>query len=289
MTSPETPAPNDPSAPVDDAEPAAAPAPADTDPVADPAKPPLPWLLAYRVLGLRLPAEYRLWVAQDVTSKLFLTWRIARTYLWFLVLLGVVYTAATLSDRRPGTTRVVQALLITLAVSLLSSGTTLVRRTLRWQRIDRRGRPVRPKGAAVLSNQEAVVAGALVLVLVAGGTAAVTWLLFRPTGFNAVACRAPDDVLQARLRGGLKDTSQELVRPQQIPLGQSQLVGTYLTKPGDKNARLAFWLIEGETIYELRDPVKEETAVSTFGLPPAADRLAPEAVRRVFDCMNGKG
>lgn len=256
------------------------------DEVDEPQGPPLPWLLGYRVLGLRLPDQYRAWVARDVASPMFLTFRIARTYLWCLALIGLLYVGMSAVHEPPGRTRLIQLVLITLAVSLLSSGATLVRRTLRWQRVDRRGRPVKPKGLAVLGNAEAVALG--LAVLVAFTSLMALWgFALRPTGYNAVKCRPPDDQLLSRLRGGLKDTATQIERPQTIPMGQSQLLAAYLRKPGAAKPDLGFWLVEGETIYELRpasDPGK-----TTFQPPPAVDRLAPEAVMRIAGCLSGKG
>lgn len=248
-------------------------------PVTPPA-PPLPWLIAYRVLGLRLPAEHRDWVAKDVASSAFVSWRIGRTVLWLATLLGLYYVVQGVVHQPPHSRTMVRLVLLSAAVALLASRNTLARHALRWQRIDRHGRPIRPKRLAILGNEEALLLGAIVLVAYTGATAVFAHAL-RPT-----SCREPDAAVLQRIQGALKSQETQIRDPQALPFGQgatrATLIGSSVRKAGSPQPTLTFWLVQGEQIYELG---AQAQTVTTFGPPTAVDRTAIQAVQTVATCV----
>src|SRR4051812_39876058 len=186
-------------------------------------QPPAKWVLAYRLLGLRLPREHRAWVASDVTSASFLTWRVVRTFLWCAVAIGLYVLGQTAMYQQPARRSIIRLLLIGLAYALLASRNTLVRRTLRWQRIDKHGRPARARRVALLDNTEAaalVLAGA---ILVTGGAAVFGYGL-RPSTPAAAPCTKPDLNLANRLRAGFKAKGANLVAPQVVKYRRGEVV-----------------------------------------------------------------
>lgn len=247
--------------------------------------PPLPWLVAYRLLGLRLPPEYRGWVAADAAKKSFLNWRSARTVVWGAVFVGLGCVAITLVHEAPPRHWVLRALAAVTIAALLASRNNLVRRTLRWQRIDKHGRPVRPKRLAVLDNNHALVLGAAVLVAFTGG-AAVFGHGLRPTGVEAIPCRPPDAETLALLNAGLKSKDTKLIDPQSIPFGtDAQIVVAVVDKPGDDRNAAGFWIVDGGTVYEIRQPDGAAQSPTTFDPPPSPDRVAVEALQRAVTCL----
>lgn len=249
--------------------------------------PPRPWLIAYRVLGLRLPPEYRAWAAADTQSKAFLNWRIARTTLWAYAGLGLYYVIQSLMHDPPGQTALLQAFLVITALALLSSKNTLVRKTLRWQRVDRHGRPVAPKRLAILENREAVVAGAAVAVLLASAMSVYAYGL-RPTGVEAIKCRTPDEETVGRIRAGLKSQDTQLIEPQSIPFANTTIVASYYRLSGEERDRAAIWVVDGEQVYELRTDEQAKDSPTTFQRPPNLDRVVPDAFARVVKCLTDK-
>ena len=262
--------------------PTPSPAPADTA-----QKPPLKWLLAYRVLGLRLPREYRAWVAKDVTSKGFLTRRIGRSIAWAAFFLVLYYVAQSAIYEAPSldlTWRngMFRAALVALAACLLASGATLVRNTLRWQRIDRHGRAVKPKPKtlAIFENEHAVVFGALAIVLFMGASAIFADAFVVPDGPAGEKCRTPKEATMARIRAGLKDQSTEIGNAQEVRFGDSAVVSATASKTGAPR-RAVFWIVTPNEVFEI---AVAET-ITSYPPPDAVDRISGEAIRRVVECV----
>ncbi|HVF05368.1 MAG TPA: hypothetical protein VNA20_11045 [Frankiaceae bacterium] len=266
--------------------PAGAPAP---PPLAPPVAPPIGWLLAYRVLGLRLPAEHRAWVAQDVARRRFLTWREGRSFVWGLALVGLYYVAQTAIFEPPQRRTLLRFALLVLATALLPSGKTLVRRTLRWQRVDRRGQPVQPKGWAVLDNREAVVVGVAVLVLFTGATSLYAFAR-RPTGVAAAKCGKPDEASISLIRSGLKDETTALQEPRQLTFGEKKLFTAMVDGP-EGPPRLWIWLIEGSEVYGLWTPAVAKDNPTSFATLPRerADPALGAAIQRLVECIGDGG
>lgn len=255
-------------------------------------KPPTKWLLAYRVLGLRLPAEYRAWVAKDVASKGFLTRRIGRSILWSAFFLALYYVMQTAWYEAPAIelkfgNGMVRAALVALAACLLASGATLVRNTLRWQRIDRHGRPVKPKPRtlAILDNGQAALLGVIAVVLFAGASVIYAQVRVVPDGPLGEKCRKPSAETIDRIRGGLKQQSTEFTNPQEIRFsGDSKMVGLTANEPSGPRRGVIF-VVTPDAIYELGLAAQ---AISTFPSPSEGtiDRVGAEALRRVADCLS---
>ena len=250
-----------------------------------PARPPLPWLLAYRLLGLRLPAEYRAWVAEDVASMYFLAWRIGRTTLWLWTLVCLYWFAQTTVYQSPARRLFYQFLLATLALSLLSSGKTLVRRTLRWQRVDKYGRPVEPRGLARLSNPESLVFGAAVLVFLVSGMSLFAYAL-RPAGAAGAPCRGPSQAVEARIRAGLKEPDAQLVGATAVTSRGVTTVLAVVHRPPGKTPqdRPHVWLVTESTVYELRTAEQAKESATTFEPPPNPERIGIDGLQRVVAC-----
>ena len=267
---------------------------APTPPTASPAPapaasaPPLPWLLAYRVLGLRLPEEYRPWVARDVAGKHFLTWRMGRTFVWGLALIGLYYVAQAAVYEAPDRRMLVRLALVALAAALLASGKTLVRRTLRWQRVDKRGNPSAPKGLAVLDNQQALVLAVAVLVLFTGASAMFGFIR-RPTGIGGARCRDADATSLRIIRGGLKDQSTELKSAKQLKFGDRRVVSA-MAEGTEGPARIWIWVINGTQVYELRSALESENSPTTFPPIPTnrVDRALGPAVQTLVECLSDR-
>lgn len=248
-------------------------------------KPPPPWLIAYRVFGLRLPEQYRPWVARDVESKHFVTWRGLRTVLWGLVLVGIFYVVQSELHQPPDTrTTMFRLVAVVLIVALLASRQTLVRRTLAWQRVDKRGHAAQPKRLALLDNDGALVLGALVLVLFTGATSVFAhWS--RPTGDPSAAdCDDLDRETHDRITAGLKDAGATLDRPKGIHFGNDLIVVSYVDRPNG-NKGFGIFLVDETAVYEFRPPDKPEVGVTTFDPPKAVDRVVTTALQRVARCL----
>lgn len=246
--------------------------------------PPTPWLIAYRVLGLRLPPEYRAWAAADTQTKAFLNWRIGRTALWLYAGLGLYYVVQSQMHDPPGKNKLLQVFLVVTAVSLLSSKNTLVRKTLRWQRVDRHGRPVAPKRLAILENREAIVAGMAFVVLLASGMAVYAYGL-RPSGIQAVSCRTPGDEAMDKIRAGLKTQDTKITLARSIPFAGATVVAAYHTTGTDKET-VAFWMLRDDQVFELRDPKTADQSPTSFEtLPERSDRVIGDAFLRAYTCL----
>jgi hypothetical protein len=250
-------------------------------------QPPTPWLLGYRLLGLRLPEQHRAWVAEDVASRGYLTWRVVRTALWGLAALGLYVLGQSAMWQQPARRTVIRIALLLLAYALLASRSTLVRRTLRWQRVDKHGRPVRPKGMATLGNAEAALVVALAAILVTAGSAVFGYGL-RPSGAAVAPCRKPDATLAAELKSGFKNPAASLVSPQVVKFNNGVVVATFFTTPEKKQPTFAAFIVDHGTVYELRAPDNAKGAATTFPPPKTTDRISVEALQRAVTCL-GKG
>lgn len=251
-----------------------------------PVRPPLPWLAGYRVLGLRLPERYRPWVARDVVSKGFLTWRMSRTFVWLLALVGLYWLTQTLLYERPSGRFMTRLGLVAAAIALLASGKTLVRRTLRWQRVNKHGRPVAPKGLAVLDNVHMVLLGIAVLVAFTGTTSLVA-LELRP---QVASCPDASDEIMTRIRLGVKDQETRLYDAKQVDAGGMTIVALKADIPGQERNMLWLYLVQGDTIYELRQPVQDELSPTSFPTyPNLADRGVLIPLQRIAPCLDVKG
>ena len=174
-------------------------------PPASTVPPPRSKILAYRLLGLRMPEEHVPWVVEDTRSRSFLAWRSLRTFLWgqvFVALLVVgMYLGKDTGDW-PARMTIVRFELAVLAVMLFSSREALVRRALRWHRVDKHGNPApEPKGFARFGNKEAVLVGVLALVAWTAGST-VFGVGLRPTGVAAVPCREAEPAVMDRITAG---------------------------------------------------------------------------------------
>lgn len=245
-----------------------------------PPKPPLSWLVGYRLLGLRLPERYRRWVARDVAGKSFVNWRITRIAMWLLTCLGLFALAMDLIYRPLTRRHLFQASAVLLILSLLVSGQTLVRRTLQWQRIDRYGRPVPPRRLAVLGNAEAVLLAVTTLVAFTGASALVAFAR-RPPG-----CDRADRAVVERLRGAVKEPGTQVDDARQVGFRGQDVVAAYVTPPGETR-RLWFWFVDGDDIFEIRTEEQAEFSPTTF--PPIPrdriDRALGAPLERIADCL----
>lgn len=251
-------------------------------------RPPTPWYLGYRFLGLRLPAEYRQWVAEDVAGKTYLNWRLVRSFLWGAVLVGCFYLAIWAEYEKLGWRRAVQMLAAAMAYTLLLTRKAVVRRTLRWQRVDKRGRPVAPKGFGLLTQAEGVAAVTALAVL-ATGAAAVFGYNLNPDGPRGAKCKPPSKEIQARLVAGFKKPGVTLVVPRTVKYSTGQVIATLYREPGEAKATNFIALLVGNdgTIYEVnRQMPNAPDTVTTFGRAPSADRVSSEALIRAVECMS---
>lgn len=256
-------------------------------PVTDHPSPPPRWLLAYRVLGLRLPDEYRVWVARDTKSRSFLTWRGGRTFLWLLVLVLLVFVGLRAGRGSwPTWWTVARLALAAGAIALFSSREQLVRRTLRWHRIDRRGRPVETRRLiSRLSNAEAAILAVAVLVAWTGGATAVGYGM-RPTGVVAAPCHPASqevlDVITSRRRDDRAYQHTSMVR---FPDGTIVLAFVEPTKAGEKPT-LEAWLVAPDGVFRLINPQDEATTTTTHPrLDRQVDRVVSFAVNRAAECL----
>jgi hypothetical protein len=268
--------------------------------------PPLTWLLAYRLLGLRLPAEYHPWVLRDAASKSFLTWRSIRTFVWGEVLLLVGLWARHLSlGTYPPRVWLIRLELVVLAVVLLSSRDALVRRVLRWHRIDKHGNPVeKVKPFARLSNLEAVALGAAVLV--AWSAAGYVYGDFeRPRGIAAAPCREADPNVLAQLAEHKTDTKAKYLTTRMVVDGDTTVViavtdlGRPATLPSPKPGAptpkpdatpkpiIELWVIDPTGISRLGRKADPD-ATTDFPALERTDRGLNPAISRVAQCLSEK-
>lgn len=248
--------------------------------------PPLKWLLAYRLLGVRLPERYRGWVADDVAASRFLTLRIARTALWAAVLF-VLYAIGHHAGlgRWPARITFIRAGLIATAYALFSSREVLVRRALQFQRIDKTGAPVaRPKRFGLLHSAEAVLLAAVVAIAWTG-MANVFGYGLRPSGIAAVPCREASPEVRDRIKAAFVKKDIEFLVTRSVPYTDAEMVVAILKAPGrEKDQAFEGWIITPAGINRLSggDPV------TTFPVAERADRLAAQALERAVKCLEEK-
>jgi hypothetical protein len=250
--------------------------------------PPRNWLLAYRLLNLRVPEQYRAWVAEDLKGLPFLVWNMLRTALWLLA--GVALFAIGQHAAWDWPSRKSLLFLVggALLWALLSSRKTLVRKTLRWQRIDKRGNPRPPKRLALLDNREAVALGLVALMLLTGASA-VWGTHKRPKVETFVPCDQPDAATMARIEAGIThpDTKVYLAQSLTSATGE-QIVALVLQEnkaaPGATRptSQIEVLIVQGARITALRFKVEGWTR---FPAPARTDRIAAEITTRLFTCL----
>jgi hypothetical protein len=247
-----------------------------------------PWLLGYRLLNLRLPEQYRAWVAEDIPTTSFLLWNMLRTFLWLLAGIGLYALGWHATNAWPSK-RTLYFLVGGAALwALLTSRKALVQKTLRWQRIDKQGRPRRPKRLAVLGNVEAALLAAAVLVAFTGGAAAFGYGR-RPEGVNAIACDKTDPATLARIMAGVKHPQATALASRSLKSSTAEIVGVLLQEPAPKGSKTAktSWLeliqIEGPNIYAYR--FEKLGTWTTFPEPVKSDRINTEVIARVVKCL----
>ncbi|MDQ1710774.1 MAG: hypothetical protein QOE45_224 [Frankiaceae bacterium] len=249
--------------------------------------PPRHWLLGYRLLRLRLPEQYRAWVAEDVEGRAFMPWQVARTLLWLVAAIVLYAVGQRATYRWPGGRTLVYLLIVAVAYAAFGSRATLVRKTLKWQRVDRRGNPRAPKRLALLGNVEAVLLAVAVLVAFTGA-AALLGAALRPA---AVAeCLPPDPDTLQRITAGISQPGTSVVVARSLPDSTGELVGVILRKntkaPGAKTAesRLELIEVEGPQIYAFK--FKGITSWMSFPEPPkTTDQAITGALRQVVLCL----
>jgi hypothetical protein len=255
--------------------------------VTAPSPPPPPLLYGYRLLGLRLPEEYAPWVAHDVTTKTFLNWRSIRRVVWGLTFVGLYAVGQHAAYRWPASRPTLLRLSLAAIVwALLTSGPRMARHTLRWQRIDKRGNPVPPRGHGLLEQTEAALLGVALLIALTGGAAAFGYGL-RPT---EAVCDTPSAATLDQIKAGLTKKDATISAVSSIEYATGELVGALLKAPRPNNpsaqdASLEFWIVEGGRIYTTARNA-QSPSWSSFPTAPAADRVANEAVTRVAACLS---
>lgn len=249
-------------------------------------RPPTLWLLAYRLLGVRLPYQYRPWVAEDVTSRWFVTFRALRTFLWGLAAIGLFYLGQTLTFQPPGRATLVRFGLVALAVSLLGSGKTLVRRTLRWQRVDKQGNPVRPRRLAVLGNAEATVLGVSLAVVLTGGSAVWADLVVRNDDLSNAPCHKVSSSATDHLKSSFKDADVHLNSLRSVSFGDGRkVIAGWWTSAVHKQTQFVAFVQTKDGFYEWRAAQGGVPSVTNLPSTPSPDFVSPEALRRVLGCI----
>lgn len=270
--------------------------------VAPVVRPPLALLVAYRVLGIRLPAEYHPWVLRDAAAKTFLTWRSLRTFLWGEVLVGLGFLGYYLMlDKWPSRTWQIRSQLFVLAVVLFSSRDALVRRTLRWHRIDKHGRPVaKVKPFARLSNLEAAALGVAVLAATTG-VGALVGEAQKPRGILALPCREADPNVLDQITARKTNTTAKYLTTRMIRTGDVTVV-IAITDLGvppspSPSAQPApsgspkitplpeLWILRTDGIFRLGDEPKATTDFPVLAKP---DRGLNSAISRAAQCLSEK-
>jgi hypothetical protein len=259
--------------------------------------PPLTWLIAYRLFGVRLPEEYRAWAAEDTKSKLFPVWRTARTFLGLLALIALYAIAQTKMYQAPAQWTLKRCALGALAVAILGTGPMQVRRTLRWQRVDKQGNPVRPRGFARHGNVEAAGVLVIVALLWTGGSALLGYGL-RPaaSAFDGVPCQTPDQATMSLINAGLTHQKATFMATREITFQTGVMVGGLLTEPPsdkpDPKTKLKLpgfsyetWIVEGGEVHLYNDNDRKEPTWTKFPPATAVDRVASEARARVAFCV----
>jgi len=180
---------------------------------------------------------------------------------------------------------VIRAACVVLAMALLSSREVLVRRTLRWQRVDADGEPVEePKRLARLSGVEGAMLAVLGLVVWTGAATAFGYGL-RPTGPIAAPCRAPDDVTKNTIAAGLtvKDGTIQTIRA--VPYSAGTMVAGLIATPGAEKPKFGAWVVVGAKTYRFK--IGEEQT-SKFELAPKSalsTQASSDALKRAVECL----
>lgn len=241
-------------------------------------RPPLPWLIAYRLVGVRLPDQYRAWVAHDIAAKNFVNWRIGRTLFALLTLLGLFYVAQVRLFHAPSRDTLRNLVLLILAVGLLGSRKSYMRRARTWQRIDARGNPVPPKGLGLLDNAGATVLGVAVLIAftAASGLYAVAQ---RPPG-----CKDADRGTVDRINAGLKTPGARVDVAYAVPFSESKLLALGVRVPGKDKPSYVYLISQGDAIYDFAAAPGGQP-LTTFGPPPRLDRVMTDALVRAAKCL----
>ena len=245
-------------------------------------RPPLPWLIAYRLVGVRLPDQYRPWLARDIASKNFVNWRIARTLLALLALYGLFHLAQVQLFTPFSTTTMWQLLFAVVAVSLLGSRKSYMRRARIWQRIDARGNPVPPRGMGLLDNAGAAVLAVGVLVVFTAASSLVAFSR-RPPG-----CDSPDRQTLDRVRAGLKNPDVRVKVAYVVPFKDAEMFAAGLDVPGQDNPGYLYVVVQGENTYDLAAQGSGAAALTTFEKPPPLDRVATDALIRAARCLQAE-
>lgn len=241
-------------------------------------RPPLPWLLAYRLFGARLPSEYRGWAAQDIASKGFVNWRSLRTFLTLILLCGCAYVGRYAFDDKPGFNFLKFSVAGSGVIALLGSRNTYMRRALRFQRIDRKGNPVSPKGLGLLDNLGAAALTVALLVVVTAG-AAVYADLGKPPG-----CGKTDEATLGRIRAAFSKPGTTLNAAAEVSYGGSNsVIAASVSVPGQPNVRFVYWLVEGDTIYEITGG--KQQGVTSFDRPTKVDGVITDPLIRAATCI----
>lgn len=252
--------------------------------------PPLKWLLAYRLLGLRLPDEYRPWVLEDTRSRAFVTWRGGRTFVWLAALVGLYAVGQYYGlGKWPHPITLGRLLVVALAIALFSSREQLVRRTLRWYRMDKHGAPSpRVRRFARLENNEAALLGLVVLV---AWTAAATLFGYglRPTGIAAVPCREAEPAVFDRIRAGATG-DPEYLTTRMVRFEGGDIVLAVVAPPkgqADAKPSIEAWIVRGEIIERISGP--EQTTTTSFPrFDDRIDRISGQALERAATCLSQK-
>lgn len=252
--------------------------------------PPLKWLLAYRLFGLRLPDQYVPWVVEDTKSRLFLTWRAGRTFVWLVALIGLYAVGQYYGlGEWPRTLTLGRLVIVALAIALFSSREQLVRRTLRWHRVDKHGNPsARVRRFARLDNREAALLGLAAVVAWTGGATALGYGL-RPTGIAAVPCREAEPAVFDRIRAGATG-SPEYLTTRMVRFEGGDIVLAVVAAPkGQPDAKpsIEAWIVRGDVIERISGP--EQATTTRFPrFDDQVDRIAGQALERAAQCLSQK-
>ncbi|HEU0132964.1 MAG TPA: hypothetical protein VFQ85_18445 [Mycobacteriales bacterium] len=250
--------------------------------------PPRPWLLAYRLLGLRLPEEYRPWVVTDVRSRSFLGWRILRTFLWLLVGIGLYAVGQHAKLAWPAKKTFVLLVCFAALYAVLASRKTLVRRMLAWQRISATGEPVAPKRLDRLENAQAALGAVLALVLLTAGSAVLGYGL-RPTSFAGAPCEDPDPADLDRIRAAINHPNAKLLIAKELHYGDQSMITVVLSDPtvtdpkSAERGRLEYVLVRDGVMSRLNIP--EITTWLDLPVSRQVDRSMADAMTRAVKCF----
>jgi hypothetical protein len=255
--------------------------------------PPRPWLLAYRLLNLRVPEQYRAWVAEDLRGRSFLLWNMLRTFLWLLAGIALLAIGQHATWAWPTPKSLEIAVAVAVLFALLSSRKTLVRKTLRWQRIDKRGNPRPPKQVGLLDNREAVALGLVGLMLLTAG-AAVQGRYRRPKPEPFIPCETPDAATLDRIKAGITHPDTKVFVAQALTSATGERVvamvlqeNTLAAGAKRPKSQLELLFLQGDRIAAYR--FKGIAGWTRFPAPERTDRITEEITRNVFTCLGRAG